>query len=252
MPTTLSYLISHRDSLSRVIPTVLTLLVSAPVYADTPLQGGGELFGLTQTSMEEDQDVGTERMLTAHTNGTLNGTISAEVTCVKTPTQQDTCQGMATFEGDVEGVQGTLVIESEFTVDGPNLEAGSLTVLSGTGELASLRGGGTFSGNFASADGTYTVLFHSGLQGVENAETDAQLRNHGSGCTLLRPMSWNVRGTTCLEGPTTPIPLANGQAYTAIGIPWGVFGEGYTRVRCNNGRISTEAKVCRRSFWYLP
>jgi hypothetical protein len=101
-------------------------------------------------------------MLTADTNGTLNGTVSSEVTCeVETVTQKGICHG------------------NVFRVDGPNLEAESFTILSGTDELASLQGEGTFSGSFATADGTYTMAFHFHPKGGESGEIET--RNHQSG-----------------------------------------------------------------------
>ena len=68
-----------------------------------------------------------------------------------------------------------------------------------------------------------------------------------SGCTLLRPLSWNGGGVTCLEKPTTPLSMANGQTYTAIASPTLLFGSGKTTVKCSYGRISTVKSYCKKS-----
>ena len=254
MSTNLLSSVNPRISLRWLIATMLTFLVHATVYAEPPIQGGGNFFDLTVTPIGEDQVVGANTisllMLTGNTDGTLNGTVSSEVTCVlETSTQKGNCHGTATFEGDVEGAEGTLLINDVFRVDGPNLEAGSFTILSGTDELINLKGEGSFSGSFDTASGTYTMAFHS----HPNGEEASQAKILGAGCMLLRPVGWWGRSwgrtISCVERPTTTLPLADGQAYTAYAVPSGeLFGEGYTTLRCSNGRLNTEAMVCRQSF----
>ena len=250
MPTTLSCLTNPRVSPFWLIAALLTLLVGATVYAAPPTQGGGNFFDLTVTPIEDDQVVSANTisvlMLTAHTDGTLNGTVSSEVTCeVETVTQQGICHGMATFEGEVEGAKGTLLIDNVFRVDGPNFEAESFTILSGTDELASLQGEGTFSGSFDTAAGTYTMAFHFHPKGGEIETRDHQ---SGHGCYLLRPYAWYGLNVSCVEGPTTHINLAEGQVYRAVAIPRnGITGEGYAYVSCINGTLNFDGpKFCRR------
>ena len=68
----------------------------------------------------------------------------------------------------------------------------------------------------------------------------------GVGCTILRPVGWNVNGLTCVERPNTPIARADGQSYTAIAAPTQIFGSGFTTLLCNGGCLQTTAKQCRR------
>jgi hypothetical protein len=69
----------------------------------------------------------------------------------------------------------------------------------------------------------------------------------GTGCTILRPVGWNVNGLACMEGPTTSIFRADGQSYTAIAVqPSPIFGAGFTTLLCDGGCLKTTARVCRR------
>ena len=67
----------------------------------------------------------------------------------------------------------------------------------------------------------------------------------GTGCTILRPVGWNVNGLTCVEGPTTTIFRADGQSYTAIAVPSQIFGSGFTTLLCDGGCLKTTARACR-------
>jgi hypothetical protein len=263
MPTTLSRLISPRGSLFRLIAALLTLLVGATVSAEPPPQGEGNFFDLTVTPLGEEQVVGANTisvlLLTANTDGTLNGTLSAEVTCAgKTLPHEGSCHGMATFEGDVEGAEGTLLIDTVFRVDGPNLEAGFFTILSGTDALARLKGEGTFSGSLATANGTYTLAFHFHPHGGESSEISARFHYNGTGCPLRRPISWTVDGTYCREQPTSDIELANGQEYVAYSNfdeqCDALVGTGLQHVRCENDgsrhKLVTIAKYCSKALCY--
>ncbi len=89
----------------------------------------------------------------------------------------------------------------------------------------------------------------AGAQEVDKGgKIGTQVQALASDCTLLRPLSWSGSGVTCLEKLTTTFPLANGKTYTAISSVSGpLYGQGYTRVRCDNGRIRTEVSVCKKS-----
>lgn len=52
------------------------------------------------------------------------------------------------------------------------------------------------------------------------------------GCEVLRPVSWNVNGTTCLEDEGGTIILPVGRDYIATSYGGGVFGTGQARLRC--------------------
>lgn len=92
-----------------------------------------------------------------------------------------------------------------------------------------------------------------GLSGAEPSDPSApgggrvgEAQPTGAGCTLLRPLSWNVNGRTCLESPTTSLPMVDGQEYTAYSKGGRLFGLGETTVRCENGGIVTVRKTCFR------
>ncbi|MGH9884882.1 MAG: hypothetical protein ACREBE_05110 [bacterium] len=86
-------------------------------------------------------------------------------------------------------------------------------------------------------------------EGVEedvDVATQAACTPHpGTGCTILRPVGWNVNGLTCVEGPKTPIGRADGQSYTAIAVPSQIFGSGFTTLLCDGGCLKTTARLCR-------
>ncbi len=67
----------------------------------------------------------------------------------------------------------------------------------------------------------------------------------GTGCTILRPVGWNVNGLTCVESPTTSIFRADGLSYTAIAAPSQIFGSGFTTILCDGGCLKTTARLCR-------
>ena len=70
----------------------------------------------------------------------------------------------------------------------------------------------------------------------------------GVGCTILRPVFWQNRiGVSCLERPTRPIFVGDGQSYTAFARPFGILGSGFTTLLCNGGALTTTENVCRRS-----
>ena len=81
---------------------------------------------------------------------------------------------------------------------------------------------------------------------VSVAEQQVCTPRPGVGCTILRPVGWNVNGLTCVEGATTSIFRADGQSYTAFAVPSQIFGSGFTTLLCDGGCLKTTAKLCRR------
>ena len=59
------------------------------------------------------------------------------------------CHGKATLEGSVDGHAGTLEIQNQSRVNGDLVEAAHFTILSGTDELTTLHGHGSFTGRFS-------------------------------------------------------------------------------------------------------
>lgn len=73
----------------------------------------------------------------------------------------------------------------------------------------------------------------------------AEAQPTGAGCTLLRPLNWNVNINSCAEGATTQLPMVDGQEYTATSVGGPLYGLGSITVRCSNGEIVTVRKSCR-------
>lgn len=67
----------------------------------------------------------------------------------------------------------------------------------------------------------------------------------GAGCTLLRPLSWNVNIHACVGGTSTQLPMVDGQEYTEYSIGGPLYGTGSITVRCQNGAIVMVRKSCR-------
>jgi hypothetical protein len=66
------------------------------------------------------------------------------------------CQAVETFTGTVVGSAGTVVFRDVIVLDlTTNAAQGSFTIVSGTGDLATLHGHGTFQG--AGGSGTYAA-----------------------------------------------------------------------------------------------
>lgn len=89
--------------------------------------------------------------------GALEGALVSNPFAIVHPDGLVTFTEMATFTGAVGGKSGTFVWRSAGTGDGVNF-VGYLSILSGTDDLASLRGEGTF--ELHGAVGTYTISYH--------------------------------------------------------------------------------------------
>jgi hypothetical protein len=90
--------------------------------------------------------------------GTFSGTALINGSCVVRPEGQANCMARETFVGTVAGRAGTAVWLAVAQIDlVTGSISGSFTILSGTGELASLQGEGTFEGS--GGIGTYTGRF---------------------------------------------------------------------------------------------
>lgn len=88
--------------------------------------------------------------------GTLTGTSVLEGSCAVPPTGSASCHALETFTGSVDGRAGTAEFWNVFEVDfATGSFSGRFTALGGTGDLANLRGQGTFEGT--GTTGTYAL-----------------------------------------------------------------------------------------------
>lgn len=88
--------------------------------------------------------------------GGLSGTSDLEGSCIVPPTGIASCRALETFTGTVDGREGTAQFVNVFAVDfSTGAFTGRFTSLGGTGDLANLRGEGTFQG--VGATGTYAL-----------------------------------------------------------------------------------------------
>jgi len=149
-----------------LMATLVGLLMGASAYAQPPqhLLGGGTFTDIEVEVISTRQagpNTISEQFLTATTTGTLDGAVTALIRCVTAPTGQGVCSARATFAGSVDGNAGTLETQNEFRVQGTVIEAGHLTILSGTDELATLHGHGSFAGDLApgGVGGSYTLEY---------------------------------------------------------------------------------------------
>jgi hypothetical protein len=103
----------------------------------------------------------------------------------------------------------------------------------------------------AALDRAHTHYSTAQFPRAQSEDGSGEIKAAQAGCTVLRPIGWNQFGVGCVEGPTTPIYLADGESYTAVSIRLFPFsGYGFTRVRCSNGRLITEASYCRKFLGY--
>ena len=89
--------------------------------------------------------------------GTLTGTAVGEEQIIFLPNQTASLRAELTFTGTVDGRAGSLRIV--FDGRGTGITHGQFVLLNGTGDLATLRGQGTFEGFPQTGSGTYTGMF---------------------------------------------------------------------------------------------
>lgn len=87
-------------------------------------------------------------------SGTLSGTSVVQGSCVVRASSQGVCHALETFTGSVAGRSGTAIFRDVLFLDlATGASRGSFAVVGGTGNLATLRGYGTFEGR---GTGPYT------------------------------------------------------------------------------------------------
>jgi hypothetical protein len=147
-------------SLLLLIVVTISLLAVSPVHATPPAEAEGtfELTGLTINSIRQaGSNTIIDETLSIDNVGDVNGPSVADVICVFRSSGEGVCHGRETFTGSVDGKNGTLVFSVVMTIDEAFNLQGRWTVISGTEELANLRGTGTFAGT---TTGTYSLKFH--------------------------------------------------------------------------------------------
>ncbi|HEY6910923.1 MAG TPA: hypothetical protein VI356_16210 [Myxococcales bacterium] len=80
-------------------------------------------------------------------------------------------------------------------------------------------------------------------------KTASQTRNLGSGCTLLRPVTWTVLGTTCVEDQNaTNTQMYDGEYYQIFADVFvsSIFGDGSVTYQCSNGAIIQTSASCHK------
>lgn len=150
-----------------VLLTVLTVLsfASIPALAGPPDKAEG--LWQYQPFILSAKEVGCNTFLTTFENGiwegTFNGTSTEDGKVVIHCTGAWSFNAIVSFQGEVAGKSGTL----KMSVVGSRPDAfadweGKSVILSGTGELASLRGQGTWWGPGAPAPGVWGDIYYEG------------------------------------------------------------------------------------------
>ena len=140
---------------------------SAPTIAQAapPTPASGSLVQ-TQPSVVRDVRAAGGNTIIAHTltlaaTGAFTGILVADERYVVHPKGVTTYQAEATFTGTVDGRAGTFVMRYAGRGDAATFP-GRFVILHGTGDLATLRGQGTFALSALTGAGAYTGTFHFG------------------------------------------------------------------------------------------
>jgi hypothetical protein len=87
--------------------------------------------------------------------GTFEGSSVIHGSCIVRATGAGTCLARETFTGKVAGKTGTVEFQDFITLEPSGAAHGRFVIVGGTGELANLRGSGSFEGT-PEGTGTYT------------------------------------------------------------------------------------------------
>jgi hypothetical protein len=147
----------------RLVVTSLLLLLAhglAPLASASPAIPDGGAFTVTNAVESNVRFAGPVKIydwqVFFENTGALDGPSVALLHCVVGPSGQGRCHGRETFTGTVAGRSGTSVFYDTIAVDTVRgTVQGQYVIISGTGGLAALRGGGTFQA--VGANGTYTM-----------------------------------------------------------------------------------------------
>jgi hypothetical protein len=141
---------------------VLASIVVAPVvYATQPTEGSGD-YVVTSETVTSSRAAGgnTFDTVMAHISfsGAFSGTSVTDENVTFHPNGEFTGNAIATFSGTANGIAGTIVFREVFTGNSTTgAFEGRFTITRATGELANLRGEGTFQGG---TTGTYRARLH--------------------------------------------------------------------------------------------
>lgn len=164
-----------RDTLPHVVPAqrarwlgalaaaLILVLAALPAYyaraAGPPIEASGT-YVRTSFAQSNIRSVGEVTMFdfteTQALTGAISGTTVLQGSCVVRPALQAVCQAISMFTGTVDGHSGTAEFREVVFID---LTAGTLhgsfTIVSGTDDLATLHGHGTFQA--ARGSGSYAA-----------------------------------------------------------------------------------------------
>ena len=141
-----------RKKFSALLVCLVSLLpILIPAICATPSEPASGTWEYTVTLLEDTKVAGGNLFRYGEEIGTWTGTFEGTsedyFELVVHPSGFVTCQGQINFDGIVKGKSGTMVI---LFVGKKNLEiglwSGKWVILSGTGDLANLRGKGTWEG----------------------------------------------------------------------------------------------------------
>lgn len=151
---TVRYVLGDCDSGVVRFRAVLQKTAGARAAANVALGG---TFHEHSFKVLEQHNEGAETVITRSLKVNFHGTFKGKATAVERVTLHPDGTGEVTgridFEGCVTHRCGTAEILFEGTLPNPEVANGTFTVVSGTGELAGIRGKGEF---FNAPDGTYT------------------------------------------------------------------------------------------------
>ena len=157
-----------RERLAVAIMTCITMnvsLLALPVVHPTPPEEGGGMLvyiPLIMDSREADGNMFFSTTETATWTGLLEGESYAECTVVVHSSGLWFYKAVATFEGEVDGKTGTLTLRFLGSRWGTEDWEGKWVILSGTGELAGLKGQGTFWGVGSAGHGYPGDIYYAG------------------------------------------------------------------------------------------
>ena len=142
----------------------LAVLVSIEAHATKPAIATGSFEVLDSQIMNfrvtDDGNFVVTTNALMEFSGTFDGVFEAENTAIVEPsTGHVVLTSLGTFTGEVDGVEGTLILRRNANGDLARLE-GRFTILSGTGDLSNLTGRAIFDFDAGTQMGAYSGTIH--------------------------------------------------------------------------------------------
>ncbi len=152
-----------RGVLALSAAVVAAICLASAALATTPLTGTGAFTPAapptTISTRSADGNTIVTQIQKFVDTGVETGTETDTVTFIFHPGGTFNFNADVAFTGTVAGRSGTLAQRFEGTGDAATFN-GQIETLSGTGDLANLRGQGTFEGSSTTGAGTYTFHYH--------------------------------------------------------------------------------------------